>query len=273
MGKITFEAIRPGPRNAPLGRRHVVRAMRGMLGAAVLFCCILPSAPAGVPSFLCSKANTWLEKTVCASDRLSALDLELAVAYARVLKVVSGSSEKAFTKEQNTFWGARSACRKDKDPNSCLEDRYVSRIAELKGRPDYPGDEPGPQRVVFTESLIKEGGKGWAQNMSNYMKAIRSCVAKSKPRPRAVLTAWSEEEGELVGMRLRGAAGQDWLCIAKKDGSQPHVRAREAVETVPEAGPILWLTKGPSPGEACKKSVQVLDTDDTPVGWLAEAKC
>jgi hypothetical protein len=109
--------------------------------------------------------------------------------------------------------------------------------------------------------------------MSNYMKAIRSCVAKSSPRPRAVLTAWTEEEGELVAMRLRGPAGQDLLCIAKKDGTQPNVRMREPVETVPEEGPILWLTSGPSPGEACKKSVQVLDTDDTPVGWLAEAQC
>jgi len=272
MGKTTSSFL-PTTQTRTLRRRNGVRAVRGLVAAAVLFGCVLPVAHAGVPSFLCSKAKTWLEKTVCASDRLSALDLELAVAYARVLKVVSGSTETAFTKEQNKFWAARSACQKDKDPTTCLEDRYVGRIAELKGRPDYPGDEPGPQRIVFTESLIKESGKGWAQNMSNYMKAIRSCAAKSSPRPRAVLTAWTEEEGELVAMRLRGPAGQDLLCMAKRDGTQPSVRAREAAETVPEAGPILWLTSGPSPGEACKKSVQVLDTDDTPVGWLAEAKC
>src|SRR5262245_60221610 len=100
------------------------------------------SAQAGVPSFLCSKAKTWMEKTVCKSDRLSALDLEAAVAYARVLKVVSGSAERALTAEQNKFWVARNACQKEKDPVDCLAQRYEARIAELKGRPDYPGDEP-----------------------------------------------------------------------------------------------------------------------------------
>jgi uncharacterized protein len=238
----------------------------------ILFASTTLAAPAGVPSFLCSKAKTWLEKTVCKSDRLSALDLELAVAYARVLKVVSGSAERAFTAEQNKFWAARNACQKDKDPVDCLAQRYEARIAELKGRPDYPGDEP-QVREEFSETLIKEAGKGWSQNMSAYMRAIRACVANTTPRPRAVLAVWPEEEGELIAMRLRAGNGDDYLCIAKKDGTQPHVRKREPVETVPDAGPILWLGSGPVPKEACGKPVQVLDTDDTPVGWVADANC
>jgi len=110
------------------------RALRSATLHVAVFMFIASSAAhAGVPSFLCSKAKTWLEKTVCKSDRLSALDLELAVAYARVLKVVSGSSERALTAEQNRFWAARNACQKDKDPNDCLAQRYEARIAELKG--------------------------------------------------------------------------------------------------------------------------------------------
>ena len=229
-------------------------------------------AHAGTPSFVCSKAKTWLERTICNSDRLSALDLELAVAYARLLKVVSGSAEHDFTAEQNKWWASRSACQKDKDPVDCLAAHYEARIAELKGRPDYPGDEPHV-REEFSEALIKEAGKGWSQNMSAYMRAIRGCIAKAAPRPRAVLAVWSEEEGELIGMRLRTGAGEDYMCAAKKDGSQANVRKREAVETVPDAGPILWLGASAPPKEACGKPVQVLDTDDTPVGWLAEANC
>jgi uncharacterized protein len=250
-----------------LSRQMLVRA--GVFAALASLC---PAAHAGPPSFLCSKAKTWLEKTVCKSDHLSALDLELAVAYARVLKVVSGSAERAFTADQNKWWAGRNACQKDKDPADCLAGRYEARIAELKGRPDYPGDDP-QVRMEFTESLIKESGKGWSQNMSVYMRAIRACIAKAAPRPRAVLTVWTEEEGQLVAMRLRSGAGEDYLCLAKKDGSQANLRKREAVETVPDAGPILWLGAKAAPKEACGKPVQVLDTDDTPVGWLADGNC
>ena len=229
------------------------------------------AAHAGTASFLCTKAKTWLEKTICNNDRLSVLDLELAVAYARVLKVLSGTEEKAFTIDQNKFWAERNACQKEKDPIDCLASGYEARIAQLKGRPDYPGDEP-QFRETFTESLIKESGKGWSQNMSLYIRAIRACVARAAPRPRAVLSVWTEEEGQLLGMRLQDIAGQDLLCVAKKDGSQVQVRKREAVETLPEAGPILWLGSA-APKSACGKPVQVLDTDDTPVGWLSEKSC
>jgi hypothetical protein len=30
---------------------------------------------------------------------------------------------------------------------------------------------------------------------------------------------------------------------------------------------------GAAPKEACGKLVQVIDTDDAPVGWLSDAKC
>jgi uncharacterized protein len=250
-----------------LSRRLFIRA-----AACALLSLLCSAAHAGPPSFLCSKAKTWLEKTVCKSDRLSALDLETAVAYARVLKVVSGSAERAFTAEQNKFWAARNACQKEKDPVDCLAGRYEARIAELKGRPDYPGDDP-QVRQDFTESLIKESGKGWSQNMSIYMRAIRACSAKASPRPRAVLAVWTEQEGELVAMRLRNQAGEDYMCLAKRDGTQASVRKREPVETVPDAGPILWLGQQAAPKEACGKPVQVLDTDDTTVGWLADANC
>jgi uncharacterized protein len=232
----------------------------------------LSGASAATPSFLCSKAKTWVEKTICASDRLSELDLELAVDYARILKVLSGDAEKAFTAEQRKWWGDRGSCQKESDPSGCLERRYKARIAELTGRPDYPGDQPRP-REEFSEALIKEAGKGWSQNMSVYMRAIRACAAEAKPAPRAVLAVWTEEEGELVLMRLRGAAGEELVCIAKKDGKQPNARTREPAETLPDAGPVLWLGAGAAPKEACGKPVQVIDTDDTPVGWLADGKC
>lgn len=251
-------------------KTRTIRLLGGT-GLLLLLPLLASSAHAGTASFLCTKAKTWLEKTICSHDRLGVLDLEAAVAYARILKVVSGKEERAVTVAQNKWWAARNACQKDKDPVDCLAQHYEARIAELKGRPDYPGDEP-QVRETFTESLIKESGKGWSQNMSVYMRAIRACVAKTAPRPRAVLTVWPEEEGQLFGMRLQSSAGEDYVCLAKKDGTQVQVRKREPVETLPDPGPILWLGASVPKG-ACGKPVQVLDTDDTPVGWLSDKSC
>ena len=241
--------------------------MMALLGAT-----LCARVDAGTPSFLCSKAKSWTEKTVCASDRLSMLDLDLALARARMLDALPGDAGKKFVAEHGTWWANLAQCRKDADANGCLEGRYEARIAEIKGRPDYPGDER-PKHEEFSEALIKESGKGWSQNMSAYMKAIRSCISKASPKPRAVLTVWAEEDGELVMMRLRGAGDEDLVCYTSKDGKETNIRKREAGETLPEEGPILWLGSGPAPKEACGKPVQVLDTDDTPVGWLADAKC
>jgi uncharacterized protein len=240
-----------------------------LFAALVGFSC---AASAATPSFLCSKAKSWVEKTICGSERLSELDLELAVVRSRMLGVLKGDAEKAFTTEHGKWWASLAQCQKDKDPPSCLEGRYEARIKGITSRPDYPGDKAQPHEE-FSESLIKETGKGWSQNMSTYMKAIRACIAKPTPKPRAVLSVWTEEEGEVVMMHLRGAADVDLICFAKKDGTGASLRKREPVETLPEDGPILWLGSGPPPNEACRKPVQVLDTDDTPVGWLADAKC
>jgi hypothetical protein len=108
--------------------------------------------------------------------------------------------------------------------------------------------------------------------MSAYVKAIRACIAKPTPTARGAVV-WTEEEGEVVMMHLRGAADVDLICFAKKDGTGASLRKREPVETLPEDGPILWLGSARPPNEACGKPVQVLDTDDAPVGWLADAKC
>jgi uncharacterized protein len=241
-----------------------------LLFAALVGCSGVASA--ATPSFLCSKAKSWVEKTICASQRLSELDLELAVVRSRMLDGLNGDAEKAFTAEHGKWWANLAQCRKDKDPQSCLEGRYEARIKEITSRPDYPGDKARPHEE-FSESLIKETGKGWSQNMSAYMKAIRACIAKPTPGPRAVLSVWTEEEGEVVMMHLRGAADVDLICFAKKDGTGASLRKREPVETLPEDGPILWLGSARPPNEACGKPVQVLDTDDAPVGWLADAKC
>ena len=107
-----------------------------------LLACVALVAEAGTPSFLCTKAKTWLEKTICASDRLSDLDLELASVYARLLRVTTGETQKKLTAEQNRFWAARGDCRGKPDPGACLDTLYSTRIVALRERPDYTEQRP-----------------------------------------------------------------------------------------------------------------------------------
>ncbi len=104
-----------------------------LLAIGLFIGAIGPSAVAGPPSFVCSKSKTWLEKTLCASDRLSALDLELALAYARMLSALNGDAERSLAAEQRKFWVERSHCQKDKDPVECLHARYETRLAQIRG--------------------------------------------------------------------------------------------------------------------------------------------
>src|SRR5215475_6290512 len=82
-----------------------------------------PLTESATPSFLCSKAKSWVEKTVCSSDRLSELDMSLATEYARMLKVVTGDAEKTLNLEQRKWWAERGTCLKQSDPGTCLEKR------------------------------------------------------------------------------------------------------------------------------------------------------
>lgn len=78
-------------------------------------------------SFDCAKATTAVEKTICASPRLSALDGELAATYAAARKL--GGS--AALRDEQRRWAAKSrdACGTSAD---CLEAAYLLRIAELR---------------------------------------------------------------------------------------------------------------------------------------------
>jgi len=229
------------------------------------------SAQAATPSFLCSKAKTWVEKTICASERLSNLDLELATAYARLLRVTSGDAEKALTSGQRKWWAARGECSKQVDPVACLEDRYTGRIAALKEHPDYTEARPGP--VELAPENISSARHGWAKSLSRYLKAIRACMRKAPGNVKAVTAGWDDEEHEqAVGVRMRGPANEIWVCVARRNGTEV-ISLREAnnLEMLPEEGPLFYPDPSAPPAAACGKPVQILDENDTPTGWLGPA--
>jgi len=235
---------------------------------AALLACIALGSQAGTPSFVCSKAKSWLEKTVCASDRLSDLDMELAGVYARLLRVTTGETQRKLSGEQNRFWAARGDCRAKPDPLACLDSLYSARIATLRERPDYT--ELRPTQIELPPEQLASAGTGWSKALGKYRKAIRACLRRTPTPAKAVLVAWPDEEREgAVGMRLQGPNGENWMCVAAASGLEVFsLREANDYETLPAPGPVYYPDPSAPPAAACGKPIQILDENDAPSGWL-----
>ena len=236
--------------------------------AAALLACIALTVQAGTPSFLCSKAKSWLEKTICASDHLSALDLELAGVYARLLRVTTGETQRKLSAEQNRFWAARSDCHGKPDPLACLDSLYGARITALRERPDYT--ELRPTQIELPPEQLASAGTGWSKSLGKYRKAIRACLRRTPAPAQAVLVAWPDEEREgAVGMRMQGVNGEAWMCVAASSGLEVYsLRETNDYETLPVPGPIYYPDPSAPPAGVCGTPIQILDENDAPSGWL-----
>ncbi|MEO8038081.1 MAG: hypothetical protein ABI794_04885 [Betaproteobacteria bacterium] len=236
---------------------------------AAVLCCA--GATAGTPSFQCSKAKSWVEKTVCSSARLSDLDLGLAVAYARVLKVAGGEGRRSLEAEQRAWWASRSDCRKTSDPAGCLEGRYQRQITTLESRPDYPGEAVAHDVELPPESIAK-AGPGWTRELSKYQRALRACNEEAPVAIGKVLVVWPTGEDDSVGARLVDWNLKEWVCRAHLDGHKVfRFEARDPAEQLPAAGPVYHLGAKMPPG--CRTATQVLDVNGRPLGWISGQDC
>lgn len=229
-------------------------------------------ASAATPSFVCSQAKTWVEKTICASDRLSELDLKLAVSYARALKGSRNEERKTLESDQKMWWAARETCRKAADAHQCLEERYVGRISAIEGRPDFPGEARAKPVEQPAESIIT-GGEGWTKDLSAYIKAMRACRAESSAAVQKVLTAWANATDDSVGFHMVDGNQKHWICVAARGGHK--VFSFDAYETsmeVPPPGPVFHIS-ATNVAPACEGGKEVLDAKGKSVGWITQKDC
>jgi uncharacterized protein len=85
--------------------------------------------PSG-PSFNCARAQTDIQRTICADEKLSALDRELADTF-NALKGQPGTDAVALQKEEMHWLASeRNKC----SSNDCIAQAYTSRIAALRDR-------------------------------------------------------------------------------------------------------------------------------------------
>ena len=218
-----------------------------------LWVALLLTAPgvtlaAGTPSFLCTRASGWVEKTICANAALSDLDLELAQVHARLLRLPNPQGRKRIESDQRRWWGTRPACQADPAPEACLTRLYQARISDLKQRPDYPGDHAPAAKTVHLDAHIKSKGPGWTQQLSVYVKAIDRCRSEAGVPVDSVLSAWKEGRGESIALWLR-SADQHLFCEADLGGVKLlRLRPHEYGEPLPDSNAALYLGTTAPPG-------------------------
>lgn len=103
--------------------------LAALVAAGILFAA---QSPASAQSFDCRDSEHRAERTVCGSDRLSALDVQLSALYARVLATTPGARGRAQVRAyQREFLAARNACGKTA---GCIADAYQDQISVLSAR-------------------------------------------------------------------------------------------------------------------------------------------
>lgn len=240
-----------------------------VLVAAALAC--LPAWGA-TPSFVCKQARSWVEKTVCRSDALATLDLELASVRSRLLSSLHQGARPALEGEQNRWWAGLRACRSAADPVACLRGRYEHRIAAIRAHPDYPGDTPRPPPDPEPSS-IATAGKGWTRDLSKYQRALRACNEESATPIGKVLVAWPGDDADTVMLRVVDWNLREWVCAAHRSGHKVFRFAAPAPdEKLPPAGPVYHVG-GSAPPPRCMNATQVLDVGGRPAGWISDEDC
>jgi uncharacterized protein len=104
---------------------HIARRLRFTLCLIVA----LSSGSALAASFDCSRARLPDEKAVCASRRLSEMDVEMSVRFQMLTGLVAMGTRGDMGEEQQTWLKSRHACGAS---HACLLALYQQRIDRLK---------------------------------------------------------------------------------------------------------------------------------------------
>jgi len=112
------------------------------LAAGQLALCAV--ARADRPSFDCGSVEVGsTEALVCEDAGLSELDRKLAEVYGQALDRATNAHPPVLKAEQRGWIKGRNECWKSDDQRQCVEDAYVTRIAELQAQYRLvPGDGP-----------------------------------------------------------------------------------------------------------------------------------
>lgn len=149
----------------------------------------------------CAKAQTKIDKAVCADPDLRALDTRIATAYSRLIKELDPQSAEALKKDQRWFLGARNS---DEDLREGSVDKQ-----DLSDTLQF--------RAKFLESIIAHPRPGFSGRWENVAGTLNL----------------EESSGKRVTFDGNAAdpQSQRWVCEAAGDGPLINGKAQIAIDT------------------------------------------
>ena len=102
------------------------------LAAAAQGLMLAQAAPASAQQFNCREARLKAERTICDSDRLSALDERMTEIYDDLMRAYSSKHDRnKLRRYQRAFLVTRNDCRSDRE---CIKGAYLDQISVLEER-------------------------------------------------------------------------------------------------------------------------------------------
>lgn len=152
----------------------------------------LVTTTANAATFDCGAARSEVEKMICASAELPALDEALQKTWSAALE---GAPDAATLREEQREWQStvRDACQSE----SCIEGAYVARIARLRLQSPHVFRHATPPKHIF----------------GRYVKTTEECYGSDVPQARELAVARARERGEAPPDFRDGAA----ICVGEAD--------------------------------------------------------
>ena len=107
---------------------------RTALAVSVALWTMSGAAHAAGPSFDCSKAGNWAEKTICQNDELASLDAWFTPLYGQVVGRLPAAEADALRAQRKAWVKSRNDCEADANGAACLTTRYREFIVDLEAR-------------------------------------------------------------------------------------------------------------------------------------------
>ncbi len=176
------------------------------------------AASAHAEGMNCAKAETPIEKAICADADLRALDQRIASAYGRLIKALDPASAKALKSDQRWFLGARDAAT---DVTKGVVDKE-----DLADALQY--------RAKFLESIVADPAPGLAGRWENVAGSV-------------TLTEGHDKRVTFDGNAADPQSAR-WVCEAAGDGPVVDGAAKIAVDTDDGAWTITATRDGATLG-------------------------
>ena len=167
--------------------------VRFLCGVAAVWM-VVGSAQAVSPGFDCAKAGNAVEKAICASPELSALDGILSAIYTDARKAASDDDKKTMETAQKAWLKDRNACSKDQALATCLSASYVVRLKALKPQQAAAPGFDCAKAGSATEKRICESLSALDGILSGiYLPAYEAASEEDRKTMEAAQKAWLKE--------------------------------------------------------------------------------